>query len=271
METCLSQPSFLYRQTADEIRERIENGVYKPGSRLPSIDELVKDFSASTITIRRAISELVREGRLIPQQGRGNFVADRRPISRRIGPDFGRLPDFAGEIRRAGMVPGTRLMGLLLERPDRRVADMLQLPRDKMVYRMESVVLADGAPLARDRCYFSQEFGDRIRDRLRDEYVIAILKQDGVAVDHVDLHIEATPATETEREALGVQIGAPLLTIGYTPFSPTGAPLLTGRFTSPGNRLSYDICAKPELREQSSSPKPRSKKNRNARKAKTNK
>ena len=45
----------LYRQVAAVLRERIENGVFRPGGRIPTEYELCDEFGVSRISIRQAL------------------------------------------------------------------------------------------------------------------------------------------------------------------------------------------------------------------------
>ncbi|MDR1443125.1 MAG: GntR family transcriptional regulator [Bifidobacteriaceae bacterium] len=63
-----------YADVRDHLRERVNH--MSPGDRLPSETELCETYAVSRITARRAVDDLVSEGRLTRQQGRGTFVAD---------------------------------------------------------------------------------------------------------------------------------------------------------------------------------------------------
>ena len=67
----------LYRQLKGILERQIENGDLRPGDMLPSLRQLCRDYEVSTITVRRALQELVGEGRLQSQQGVGTFVTAR--------------------------------------------------------------------------------------------------------------------------------------------------------------------------------------------------
>ncbi len=75
----LESPVPLYRQMGDILKKEIESQGLAPGARLPTEKELAERFKVSLITVRGCISELVREGILIRRQGRGTFVASRKP------------------------------------------------------------------------------------------------------------------------------------------------------------------------------------------------
>lgn len=64
----------LYHRVAESIREKIISGNFKYGERLPSQKELTLQYHVSLITVKRAILELVKDGLLHGQPGRGVFV-----------------------------------------------------------------------------------------------------------------------------------------------------------------------------------------------------
>ena len=64
-----------YRAIAEELRARIDKGVYQVGTRLPSIAALMKEFDVKGLnTVRDAQQMLVNEGLLRPEQGVGVWV-----------------------------------------------------------------------------------------------------------------------------------------------------------------------------------------------------
>lgn len=65
----------LYAQLKDILLNRIQNGEYKPGSQIPSELALCDELDLSRPTVRQAISELVSEGTLVIEKGRGTFVS----------------------------------------------------------------------------------------------------------------------------------------------------------------------------------------------------
>jgi GntR family transcriptional regulator len=64
----------LYAQVENVIIERISNGSWPPGSRLPSEDSPLQEFALSRTTIRAAIQSLVQRGLVEIRRGKGTFV-----------------------------------------------------------------------------------------------------------------------------------------------------------------------------------------------------
>ncbi|MBZ0156598.1 MAG: GntR family transcriptional regulator [Alphaproteobacteria bacterium] len=67
-------PQKLYVQIYSILRGKIEKGEWPGGTRIPAEDELCKAYTVSKATVRIAIAELVRDGYLRRQQGKGTFV-----------------------------------------------------------------------------------------------------------------------------------------------------------------------------------------------------
>ncbi|WP_417721787.1 FadR/GntR family transcriptional regulator [Salipiger sp.] len=66
----------LVQTVRDSLREQIEAGAYKPGSRLPSEAQMTREFSVSRTVVREAVAALRADGLVEPRQGAGVFVLD---------------------------------------------------------------------------------------------------------------------------------------------------------------------------------------------------
>jgi GntR family transcriptional regulator len=67
-------PRLLWQQVADDLRAEMDSGELAADARLPGELELAEQYGVSRDTIRRAIQELVSEGRVVVLHGRGTFV-----------------------------------------------------------------------------------------------------------------------------------------------------------------------------------------------------
>src|SRR5919106_1112332 len=66
-----------YQQVYTALRREIQSGRWKRGDRLPSEAELVRAYSASRITVGRAVRELQAEGLVERRAGSGTYVRTR--------------------------------------------------------------------------------------------------------------------------------------------------------------------------------------------------
>ncbi len=75
----IAVPKYAYEQLADTLRERILDGTYPPGSKLPSRSQLANEFGVSDIVVGRAMWILRREELTESLPGVGVFVVDPLP------------------------------------------------------------------------------------------------------------------------------------------------------------------------------------------------
>src|SRR6476469_9263576 len=97
-------PVTLHHQVYLDLRASLDAGRWHPGDKLPTERELAAHYGCSLITVRRALSELSREGRIERTRGRGTFV-----LHPRIDLNFGGNRGFADEMLTRGLDPATRL------------------------------------------------------------------------------------------------------------------------------------------------------------------
>ncbi|WP_284035564.1 GntR family transcriptional regulator [Neobacillus sp. 114] len=65
----------LYRQVEQVLEEKVKTNQWPIGYQLPTENELAELFDVSTITVKRAVIELVNKGYLYRQRGKGTFVS----------------------------------------------------------------------------------------------------------------------------------------------------------------------------------------------------
>jgi len=68
----------IYRQIIDQVRQAVATEELAVGDALPSVRRLAEDLVVNHNTVAKAYAELVREGVLESQHGRGVFVANAR-------------------------------------------------------------------------------------------------------------------------------------------------------------------------------------------------
>ncbi len=66
-----------YRQVAAILRAEIKSGTRAPGSRLPSIKDLVDTYGIARTTAAKALKVLVDEGAAEVSTGMGTYVTER--------------------------------------------------------------------------------------------------------------------------------------------------------------------------------------------------
>jgi GntR family transcriptional regulator len=67
-----------WEQLAGILRGRIDDGELRPGDRIPSVVSLAQEYDLAPGTVRKALTQLQREGLVESRVGWGTFVAEKR-------------------------------------------------------------------------------------------------------------------------------------------------------------------------------------------------
>jgi DNA-binding GntR family transcriptional regulator len=72
-----AEDRLMWLQLYETLRTRIETGVYRERTPIPSINQLDQEFAVSRGTIRKVLAILADEGWINPISGRGTYVRPR--------------------------------------------------------------------------------------------------------------------------------------------------------------------------------------------------
>jgi len=73
----ITQRGNLAEIVVAKLAERIDNGLYAPGEKIPSSAQLCEEFGVSRTVIREALTSLKVAGRVISRQGAGVYVTEK--------------------------------------------------------------------------------------------------------------------------------------------------------------------------------------------------
>lgn len=137
-------PQPLYQQLHHALRAAIDSEALRPDDALPPERQMAADLGISRITVRKAIDELVSEGRLVSRQGAGNFVASAKHIAK----NFAQLTSFSEDMRSRGHEPRSEWLkrGAGVVNPDE--AMKLGVSPGTQVFRLHRLRFADDQPMA---------------------------------------------------------------------------------------------------------------------------
>lgn len=222
--------SLPYAIVKASLRDRLAQGGWQPGARLPSERELVLEFGCARMTVHRALRELEEEGLIERRQGSGSYVAELHPISNLL-----QVRDIAVEIRERGHRHSTRVCSVARERADAATADAMRLARGAPVFRARLVHCENGVPI---------QFEDRhVNPALAPDFMSRDLAQvtpSFVLFEHAPLTeaeqvVEAVLADAVQAELLEVAVGSALLRVSRRTVS-QGAVASVARLYHPGAR-----------------------------------
>lgn len=187
----------LWRRIAGDLRRRLQAGEWAPGARLPTEAQLSTRFAVNRHTVRRALDELVRDGLVRVEQGRGAFATEDL-LDYLVEP----RTRFSAWIRRNSKEPSSQTLEIVDGEADAAISAALGIPVGKAVVWTDRLGFADGRPVALGRHVFDPARLPGIAAALRTESSItAALCQAGVS-DYVRHSTRVTARMPTAQEAV---------------------------------------------------------------------
>lgn len=231
-------PIPLYFQLKQLLLEKIEQAEWRPGDLIPSEQELQDNYGLSRTTVRQTLSELVNEGRLDRQRGRGTFVTKPKfthDPSNRLG-----ATDY---LRQQGIEPGWRLLDAAWIAPVEDVNEKLHLPAAAELFCIRRLRLANGEPIGYHIAYLPPLVAAQINQSALEEggslrYLRNVPQMHNSKAART---IEATAATKLEVEWLDMKPGDPVLQIERLLTAEDGTPLELLWASYRGDRFKYQV------------------------------
>jgi GntR family transcriptional regulator len=231
-------PVPLHHQVYLDLRAALDAGEWRPGDLLPPERQLAARYGCSLITVRRALSELAREGRLERTRGRGTTVL--RP---RIERDFTGTMSFAEEMQDRGLDPETRLLAARPESAGEHVAQALGIEPGSPTLYLERLRIAGGEPLLLEQVHLPAErFPGLLATDLEHGSLYDLLTvRYGTRVARARESLEPVLLHAREARLLDQAPRTPALLIEGIAFSVLGAPIEFARSYVRGDRTRYYI------------------------------
>ena len=206
----------LHVAISEQLAVAIGSGRLPAGTRLPPERQLAESLGVSRMTVRQALGELERDGRLRRVVGRagGTFVRER---------DASQVPTatagLSAVLRREGRASSVEAIAAEIEPAGRRTIAALDLKRSDRVVVITRLRLAGGKPLAVERSSLPARLFPDIEDMDLGGSLYALMG-DGFGLRPVRTveRLELAEARPSDVRTLGVRRDAPLLLverIGY--------------------------------------------------------
>jgi GntR family transcriptional regulator len=232
-------PIPIYYQLEEIIKDLIEKGELKPGDSLPAEREYAEKFQISRMTVRQAFTQLVNDGYLYRIQGKGTFVAERKP---KIEQALQGLTSFTEDMKARGMNPGSQLVQFEIIPATSLIANQLGIQEYGPVYEIKRIRLADDVPMALETNYISANFIKGLTEKIVNQSLYSYIEnQLNLRIDHASQVIESSVADELEAEYLNIQPGAPVMLIQRNTFLKDGTPVEFVKSTYRADRYKFMI------------------------------
>jgi GntR family transcriptional regulator len=233
-----SNPLPLYYQLKEVLKQQIRAGHLAPHTAIPSEPELVAQYHVSRATVRQALTELVHEGLLYRQHGRGTFVCEPR-VQQHSVTEF---TSFSDEIRRRGQRPGGLLLVSELVRGTHFVREKLDLTDSEQVIRLERLRTADDQTVAYELNYLPYPRAAGVYQRAKeigDGSLYSLMTEESLHPYIVEQTMRAEKPSAREADLLHLEADAPGVRLLCTTFDETGAPIAFTEAFYPGSQYDF--------------------------------
>jgi GntR family transcriptional regulator len=202
-------PTPMYFQLYTLLKGCIVDGTFADGTRLPTEKELSDEFSISRITAKRSLDELAAEGLVERRRGKGTHVTFRYQQQ----PVHAPLTGMLQEIETMALSSKAVLLSCDMLRPPRALREEFEIGEDETLLYLARVRERDGLPFG---YYTSWTHGVKrprnpkiFEKKPRLEY----FRENGLVITHVKQTLRAVGAAPDAADALGVEVGSPLLAL----------------------------------------------------------
>jgi GntR family transcriptional regulator len=216
----------LYVRIESLVRNRILNGQLQPGDKLPTEEDLVKQFGVSQITIRNALSNLKRDGLIVRNRAKGTFVAENVPVRRKfvITNEVYNILEDADRYKVKNV--DLKTVKIAETRNARTVREFFNLMNEDEICVVRRTRLWNRIPMYYIENFLSPSIAQHLTlKELSEKHLLKILKEKtGLTIGRGEMYIEAVPADPDVAEILKMQIFEPLILRQLCYWFPTGDP-----------------------------------------------
>jgi GntR family transcriptional regulator len=221
----------LYERVVAYVEQLIVERGLAPGDLLPTSKELAASVGVSLITVRRALDELERAGRVRRHQGVGTFVGRPRIVAEptRTGSLLGTLRQGEGD----GTGPSadsidTRILEIRRGLPSPDVATALRIPPEAPVWRLRRQRLIDGQPAVVETSIIPVALApdlDQLVTRRNGSLYDLLAREFGLQDEYEEQYLEVvvTPGQQ-ERRLLSIPSRTPVVRIRGLSMDKSGTP-----------------------------------------------
>lgn len=204
----VAESPLVYEQAQTAILKMIEDRNYSAGDRIPSERDLSDRFEINRLTLRKAIANLVKEGRLEKRGTSGTYVPAPtvlRPISAHSG-----THSISQIVRDCGGQPGNKLLFFEEAEASSRLADRLEISAGDPVLMIKRVRSVNNLPFCIETAWLPGERvpGLAAGDLLGDESLYSILESRyGIKTGTGTATVSAANVPKKDAELLGLYGG----------------------------------------------------------------
>jgi DNA-binding GntR family transcriptional regulator len=191
----------LYLQLYEILKKKIESSEWPLGSQIPTEEDLCTMFNVSRATVRTAVLDLVRQGYLKRQQGKGTFVSKNS-----VSEGLTMLANFRELLFEEGLPYTTSVLARTVMMPIDDLDIKLNIPRDKHIIYMKRLRIIDSEPVLLQESYVPYHICPLLLEEdIEHQSVFDIFeKKYGIKITKVKTYLEITFMKAVEARLISI-------------------------------------------------------------------
>lgn len=208
----------LYQQLADSLRDKIYEGKYAFGDKLPSERSLAEKFGISHLTVRKALAILEEEGMLLRVQGKGTFVR-----AQKYSIDMQHLDGFSSMFGQQGITITNKVLYSGVREAGFKYSRIFGIPREEPVFELIRLRQNGEDPVALEYNILPTKRVPHVEEYDYSLYSLwDVYRQTGIQLVEENQKLEIVKVYNPQADLLNVEEGADVLMLSSTALDLSG-------------------------------------------------
>ena len=225
----------LYQQLADSLRDKIYEGKYAFGDKLPSERSLAEKFGISHLTVRKALAILEEEGRLLRVQGKGTFVR-----AQKYSIDMQHMDGFSSMFGQQGITITNKVLYSGVREAGFKYSRIFGIPREEPVFELIRLRQNGEDPVALEYNILPTKRVPHVEEYDYSLYSLwDVYRQTGIQLVEENQKLEIVKVYNPQADLLNVEEGADVLMLSSTALDLSGKVIECTKIYDNAKRLVF--------------------------------
>lgn len=208
----------LYQQLADSLRDKIYEGKYAFGDKLPSERSLAEKFGISHLTVRKALAILEEEGMLLRVQGKGTFVR-----AQKYSIDMQHMDGFSSMFGQQGITITNKVLYSGVREAGFKYSRIFGIPKEEPVFELIRLRQNGEDPVALEYNVLPTKRVPHVEEYDYSLYALwDVYRQTGIRLVEENQKLEIVKVFNPQADLLNMEEGADVLMLSSTALDDVG-------------------------------------------------
>lgn len=220
----------------ERIKQKIEDGEYKPGDKIPSEREMAAKYSINRMAVKSAINKLQEDGYLKSIHGKGTFVV------KMMNRNLETLTGLSASIKGKGLTPSSRVIVQGIVEGFTEMNEQLNLDSDAKLYRLLRLRLGNDIPIALEDAYIPLDlFPDIEEHNFEMVSLFEYMEHKGITITDSPQFLTIEKLNEREAKYLEVAPGTSVFAFIYIHKDLNGRVVEYTKSYTLGDNTSFEV------------------------------